>query len=298
MSHIHRRIGRTTPSLVDGTPMVARDVTTPTAGPEAEPSLLTNMAQFSRALSVRSDEAIGPLLAAATFSHEDTAHEICSIWATEALHRAHATLKLFLVLHRSRRRIDRLTRVLERNLAIDLARNIYALTHPASAKAENCAKTLRDIVSGLVALFGPGVGDLDVETDISEVRLPGQKRRALALLTHELVVNAILHAFDGRRRGRIVVTIRLVSPGVAVLSVMDDGVGMGDDAIDPDSIASSLAGILGSDLYHRRTISGFTKIESVFKVEQREALPRFGRPFVRPEKAYPIDERSFRAGAL
>jgi hypothetical protein len=72
---------------------------------------------------------------------------------------------------------------------------------------------------------------------------------------------------------------------------MDDGIGIGDEAVDAGSIAASLAGILGSDLYHRRTISGFTKIESVFRVEPREALPHFGPPFVRPEKTCPMDER-------
>jgi two-component sensor histidine kinase len=300
MSHVHNRIGQITPCLVNSAATAACDGDAARLAAQrcAASSSFAHMAEYSQTLSVRADEAIGPLLAAATVTRADMVSESCSIWKTEALHRAHATLKLFLMLHRSRRRVDRLTRVLERHLAIDLARNMYALTHPASAKAENCARPLRDIVAGLVALFGPGVGDLDVETDMSEVLLAGQRRRALALLMHELVANAILHAFTGRCRGRIIVTIRLVSPGVAALSVMDDGVGISDDTIAAGGIAASLAEILGSDLYHTRTISGFTRIESVFKVEQRERRPTLGHPIVRPENAYPNDERSCEAGRL
>lgn len=298
MSDVHNRIGQTTPYSVDGTAFAPPRAGMWMANPCVGASSFALMAEFSRALSVRSDEAIGPLLAAATVRQDETAKDIRSIWTTEAIHRAHATLKLFLMLHRSRRRIDRLTRVLEGTLAIDLAQNICALTRSGSAKAENCAKALRDTVAGLVALFGPGVGDLAVETNMSEVRLPGQRRRALALLIHELVVNAILHAFAGRHRGRIGVTVRLVSPGLAILSVMDDGVGIGDDAIDAGSIAAHLAAILGSELSYSRTICGFTKIEAIFNVDQKEVFPHCGLPFVRPEKAHPFDERSFQAGGL
>jgi hypothetical protein len=298
MSHVNNRIKRATPRLGGDAATALFDRATDMEHPSPGSLKFALLSQSSRAVEVRSDEAIGPLLAAATVTHDCAVHETHSIWTSEALHRAYATLKLFLILHRSRRRIDCVTRVLERNLAIDLACKINALTHSSTVKSENCAKALRDIVSGLVALFGPGIGDLDVETDISEVRLSGQRRRALTLLIHELVVNALMHAFAGRRRGRIVVTIRLALPGVAALSVMDDGIGISDDAIAAGSIAASLARVLGSDLYYRRTLSGFTKIESVFKVEEREASPSSNPPFVHTHKANANDERSFEAGRL
>jgi two-component sensor histidine kinase len=226
------------------------------------------LAQCSRALSARSDEAIGPLLAAATVPQAKASLETHPIWVAEALHRAHVTLKLFLVLHRSRRQIDRATRALERRLAIDLARNIFALAPADSEKIEDCAAVLRDIVCNLVALFGPGVGQIDMETDISEVKLSRPRRRALVLLAHELVANAILHAFTGRRRGRIVVTLRRISPAAAVLCVMDDGIGIDNHDDNACGIATRLTTFLSSELYHRRTPSSLTSVEAIFKVEQ------------------------------
>ncbi len=177
------------------------------------------------------------------------------------------------MLHRSWPRIDRITRARERQLAIDLASNIAVVTGVSADKAETCAEALRNIACNLVALFGSGVGDLDIETDIAEMNLPGPRRRALFLLTHELIVNAILHAFAGNRRGRIIVTLRRISPCVAVLCIMDDGIGIHNDAIDAGGIAAGLATVLASDLYYGRTLAGLTKIEAIFELDQIETAP-------------------------
>jgi hypothetical protein len=268
MSHIQNRCG---PSSSYAHALFGE--TAQTVVPSAKHSIFAHMAQSSDTLSARSDEAMGPLLAAAMVPHDDSATMSHPIWTTEALHRAHAVLKLFLMLHRSWPRIDRVTRVREQRLAIDLASKIAVVTGADSDKAETCAEALRDIACNLVALFGPCVGDVDIETDIGEVSLPRPRRRALVLLTHELIVNAILHAFAGHRRGRIIVTLRRISPCVAVLCVMDDGIGIRNDAIDAGGIAAGLATVLASDLYYGRTLAGLTKIEAIFELEQIETAP-------------------------
>jgi hypothetical protein len=292
MNHVHNSIGPIIHHSLGETPSNGHVIARRTASPSVGPLIFDLVAQSSDILSARSDAAIGPLLAAATVPLDAAVLAIHPIWVMEALHRAHSTLKLFLMLHRSRPRIDRLTQRLEQRLALDLARNIPALTTIASGKDQNCARTLRGIARSLVALFGPGVGEVGIETDIDVVNLSRPRLRALVLLTHELIANAILHAFAGRRRGHIIVTLRLISPSTAILCVMDNGIGICDDAINTGGIAAGLATVLECGLYHSRTVSGFTKIEAIFGLEQKEAPPHKQRePFVHPENTFGKNER-------
>lgn len=260
MSRVRNDIGQITTHSSDGMLNTLR-----TAHVSTECAPFAVHAQLFKASTARSDDAIGPLLAAATIPQDNAALAAQPIWITESLHRAYVTFKLFLMLHESKRRIDRSTRSFEHRLAVKLARNLHELV-PGAEKTRNCANALRDTVCTLVTLFGPGVGELDVETDIDEVSLEGTKRRALVLLAHELVANAILHAFADRCRGRVIVSLRMISRDVALLCVKDDGIGICNDAINASGIAAGLVAVLKADIYYGRTPSGFTRIETVFKI--------------------------------
>jgi two-component sensor histidine kinase len=68
--------------------------------------------------------------------------------------------------------------------------------------------------------------DLEVEVTVQgdEVALPSQAATSLALAVNELIQNALEHAFVGRARGHIGVSLRRAS-GKLVVRVQDDGVG-------------------------------------------------------------------------
>ena len=69
--------------------------------------------------------------------------------------------------------------------------------------------------------------DLAVEVVVKgdDAALPSQAATSLALVVNELVQNALEHAFTGRERGRILVSLRRV-PGELEVMVQDDGVGL------------------------------------------------------------------------
>ena len=71
--------------------------------------------------------------------------------------------------------------------------------------------------------------DLDVAVIVEgdEVALPSQAATSLALAVNELVQNALEHAFVGRDRGRVEVSLRQ-SPGELAIEVRDNGVGLAD----------------------------------------------------------------------
>jgi GAF domain-containing protein/anti-sigma regulatory factor (Ser/Thr protein kinase) len=71
--------------------------------------------------------------------------------------------------------------------------------------------------------------DLQVEVIVQgdEVSLPSQEATSLALAVNELIQNALEHAFMGRTRGCVVVSLRR-APGELAIEVQDDGVGLPD----------------------------------------------------------------------
>lgn len=72
-----------------------------------------------------------------------------------------------------------------------------------------------------------------IELDMGAIRLPGRDAVSFVVIVNELVTNAIKHAFPGDQAGRIVIRFREgKSDGVRqiILSVEDDGVGMGQEA--------------------------------------------------------------------
>jgi two-component sensor histidine kinase len=70
--------------------------------------------------------------------------------------------------------------------------------------------------------------DLRVQVRGDEITLPSRSATALTLAVNELIQNALKHAFVGRERGRITVTLRHRPPGFEV-EVRDNGVGLPPD---------------------------------------------------------------------
>lgn len=101
--------------------------------------------------------------------------------------------------------------------------------HDLLSRAEEDEVDLRELAERIL--------DLDVQTFLMpgqvirhEVRgegrtLPAATATSVALAVNELVVNALKHAFQGRKEGRV--DIELSDDGVSVrVSVIDDGVGV------------------------------------------------------------------------
>ncbi|MBN1656941.1 MAG: GAF domain-containing protein [Anaerolineae bacterium] len=72
--------------------------------------------------------------------------------------------------------------------------------------------------------------DLEVALTVAgdELALPSQAATSLALAVNELIQNALEHAFTGRARGHVAVSMQR-TPTALRVEVCDDGIGMGSD---------------------------------------------------------------------
>ncbi len=105
------------------------------------------------------------------------------------------------------------------------------------------ADFLRDLCGDLAA--GAGRNDIAFSLDLEPVQIPAASAAAFALVAQELIGNALKHAFGSERGGRITVTLA-EDAGACVLSVADDGAGLGDA---PPGFGLSLVRLLCQQLH-------------------------------------------------
>ncbi len=87
---------------------------------------------------------------------------------------------------------------------------------------------------GLRLLGSFGAGDrVTLATRADEILLSVNESVPLALILHELITNALRHAFPGERRGRIDIRVSLLPNARRELTVADDGVGIAEEHRNP-----------------------------------------------------------------
>lgn len=103
------------------------------------------------------------------------------------------------------------------------------------------------------------------------VVLPSEQATSVALIVNELIQNAVKHAFKGLRGGNIEVRIA-ETPGEVVISVSDDGVGLGE--VPPEGFGS--LGLQIVDTLVREDLRGRFEIIGETGTEARFRFPRKG----------------------
>ncbi|MEN3793446.1 PAS domain-containing protein [Fulvimarina sp. MAC3] len=86
-----------------------------------------------------------------------------------------------------------------------------------------------------VSRIASTIGHLDgrrsvrVNVDCDAITLKVDRAARIGLLFSELLTNALKHAFEGRQEGLVEARLKMLSSGVIRLTVVDDGVGLGED---------------------------------------------------------------------
>lgn len=195
-----------------------------------------------------------------------------AVWMQEARHRVanlqHLVANVDYMLDRGRINPEDRPRMVRRAAA--LLQSYEALKETGSEPSP-CTTELRTIASGLVEMFGHTIGSIILILDVQPIELAGDRRRALLLATSELVINALRHAFAGRRFG--IIQIELGSDqgqDEATMRVADDGVG--SDRIGCGSglgcrIIRGLAEVLNGDIaWGRSPLLGGTEAVLTFRL--------------------------------
>jgi hypothetical protein len=189
------------------------------------------------------------------------------IWADEAMSRANTMLQLVLMLdaHSGNAPQSALTLQLEHALAKHIALLFRSLDALPETVRLPCAEPMHCLLTSIVELFRPAVGELDIVVDVAPLVLPAYKRRALVLAATQIVTAAILHGFRPRKHGRIRVVLSRAQGGSSTLVVEDDACSSARylseatfDAID------SLARLLEAEMVCRQSELGGAAIELRF----------------------------------
>lgn len=125
---------------------------------------------------------------------------------------------------------DALTEARERIQAIAL---VHARLHNAPALAE---ADLRDylvrLVSQLIRSYAPSPLLVDANVEVADLRLGPDDLVPLALVLHELVLNALRHGFGPEEGGALRISLQAEAEGQLTLQVEDDGHGL-PEGLDP-----------------------------------------------------------------
>ncbi|WP_372783606.1 sensor histidine kinase [Phenylobacterium sp.] len=165
----------------------------------------------------------------------------------EVDHRVKNNLQLIasLILLQSRRTTDEAARqalrsVLERVTAVA---TVHRRLFQGDPLRFDVADFVRDLIGDLAAAAGRD--DLEIAVALDQVAIPASSAAAFALVINELLSNALKHAFPGGRAGHITVSLAHRG-GACVLTVSDDGVGMGDR---PPGFGSTIIKLLCQQLH-------------------------------------------------
>ena len=105
---------------------------------------------------------------------------------------------------------------------------------------------VEDLTNYLIKVYNTVERSITTVVKITPVYLNVNQAVPCALALNELISNCFKHAFEGRDRGRIVISMGMLSGGMVKISVKDDGVGMpeGVDINETESLGLELVKIL------------------------------------------------------
>jgi PAS domain S-box-containing protein len=95
----------------------------------------------------------------------------------------------------------------------------------ASAKRIRLKEFLRELTHGMIGIKMGGYQKITYSLDGDEIMLELDLANPLSLVANELLINAMKHAFNGRKDGHIALTLS-ENNGHVILSIKDNGVGI------------------------------------------------------------------------
>jgi two-component sensor histidine kinase len=188
-------------------------------------SRIEQIACTAAGISAQRVKLLGVLLSSASPALCGGRPVLRPIWAAEALHRAYNIVRLVARLERRTPSHDEQAARLdfENRLGDELASIFDSLAIAGDEELRHCSTSLRDVARNLIELFGPAVGDIILASSVDRLALPAFQHRALILAASELIMNTLLHAFNGRAAGRVTLELARLNQGMARLTVADDG---------------------------------------------------------------------------
>lgn len=136
---------------------------------------------------------------------------------------------------------------------------------------------LSPFLAGLCQAISATTGlTCSIQSDLTSV--PGDMAQQLAIAINEFAINAAKHAYEGKPGGRLVVTSRR-DGGELVLTVADQGKGLGGGSARPGGLGMSIVAAIVRDLKGALTAHGENGASFTIRAPLPVAAPRIDRSF-------------------
>jgi two-component sensor histidine kinase len=149
-----------------------------------------------------------------------------------------------------------------------------ALIHEKLYRSTNLAQIdfgeyLRELTIHLFRSYDAPARGLELVLDVEPVVLGLDRSIPSGIIVNELVSNALKYAFPDGTRGVITVRFRATGPGLAELSVIDNGVGMPEGFVvgSTDSLGLKLVTMLAGQLGGTMSVGSGSGGGSEFKLQ-------------------------------
>jgi two-component sensor histidine kinase len=236
--------------------------------PEQRAPGLRRMMEAADRLSGTRANILSQLLRATCRPVESLDSPLRPIWAFENFARTRVMIRLLSGLDRVRKNGDphMLSLDMERDAADRLSVGLSLLHDLSAATPVPCSSLLRHVVRDLAELFGPTVGEVLITTQVEPVSLSRVNRRALLLVTCNLLLQALAEGFSGRRSGTLLVSLHRIGSAAMRLIVADDGsAATRDGSGEFGEAVDNLVAILEGHLCHERDERGGVVAELTFR---------------------------------
>lgn len=214
---------------------------------------------------------LGVLIASASPTASGGCRVLRPIWANEAMQRAYTMVRLvtFLEERVPARHISPFWLEHERRLGIAVSGLLSALRIRDDNESLGCSSEIRDIARGLVSLFGPAAGDIGLRTNIGRIDLPAFQRRALVLITANIIMDSLLNGFNRLAVGQIMVQLSCHDVPTVRLRITEHG-GWRDLAtvisISRCDSVHDLASFLQASVVYRKVGAAAVTVEFEFSI--------------------------------
>lgn len=102
---------------------------------------------------------------------------------------------------------------------------LYNLTDPGEV---DLSEYLRRVSDNVMRVFKNLETEVQLHTELSRIYLKANKAMTVGLIVNELLINALQHAFKGRKTGEVHLCLQQVDKDLISIRVMDNGTGVSE----------------------------------------------------------------------